>query len=240
MAVLFGAARMIRHLLASAAFVALLSNANAQMRIAADLDVRPYLLDPLRGKHPIGKLPPSAQSPNPTEQPRDQGGAPRSGSIASSKPLQPREALPQQAAAPSVPAPPVQNVAAAKVLNTTQAAAPTERSTFLSSLVGLGAVGLGFFAVLIGLLALPTILWAFDAMLERPLECDVGDARTDSDAHLGGFDVQDFAQSELSAADIHRQTEVLRALKEALDAELDSVRAAIRRERARAEAKAAQ
>lgn len=185
-------------------------------------------------------LPPlRAETPQPTP-PRDQGDAPRSGSIASPKPLQPREALPQQAAAPSVPAPPVQNVASAKVLDKTQAAAPTERSTFLSSLVRLGIVGLGFFAVLIGLLALPTILWAFDAMLERPLECDVGDARTDSDARLTGFDVQDFAQSELSATDIHRQTEVLRALKEALDAELDSVRAAIRRERARAEAKAAQ
>jgi hypothetical protein len=147
------------------------------------------------------------------------------------------QAPPKRPAAPVVVAPPLQHVPATNVVADKKSAeTPKGSSTFLSFLAELGTFALGFIAALIGLVALPSILRGFDAVLASPLECDVGDVPPDRGAHASGVDIQDFAQSELSAADIRRQTEVLRALKETLDAELESVRATVRRERARAEA----
>ena len=48
-------------------------------------------------------------------------------------------------------------------------------------------------------------------------------------------DLSDVAQTELSAADIRKQTDVLRALKDQLDAAAEAARADIRRERSRGE-----
>jgi len=134
---------------------------------------------------------------------------------------------------------PVQTVASLHVgLDKREAETPTETSTFLSSVAELAIFVLGFIAALIGLLVLPGVLRNFDSLLTVPLEGDGSGAPVAREADpSGGFDMPNFAQSELSAADIPKQTEVLRALKDALDAELESVRAAIRRERAQAKAK---
>lgn len=57
--------------------------------------------------------------------------------------------------------------------------------------------------------------------------------QTESAAAAMTFDLRDFVQSEVSAAEIRKQTEILRALKEELNMELNAVRAMIRRERAK-------
>jgi hypothetical protein len=119
----------------------------------------------------------------------------------------------------------------------TQAEPFTASTGFMSSLGGLPTFLLVFIAALNGFFVLPIILRGFDALLAAPLECDVSDAPFAQEANATVDDLQDFAHSELTAADIRKQTEVLRALKDTLDAELESVRATIRRERARAEPK---
>jgi hypothetical protein len=118
-----------------------------------------------------------------------------------------------------------------------QAEPSTASTGFMNSLGGFPTFVLVFIAALNGFFVLPFILRGFDALLAAPLECDVSDAPFAQEANATGGDLQDFAHSELTAADIRKQTEVLRALKDTLDAELESVRATIRRERARAEAK---
>jgi hypothetical protein len=119
-----------------------------------------------------------------------------------------------------------------------QQSEPSAASTgFLNRLGDLGTFFLIFIGALNGLLVLPIVLRGFDELLAAPLECDVADAPLAHEANATFDDLQDFAHSELTAADIRKQTEVLRALKDTLDAELESVRATIRRERTRAEAK---
>jgi hypothetical protein len=118
-----------------------------------------------------------------------------------------------------------------------QAEPYSTHTDFVSFLRGLSILALGFIAALIGLLALPSVLRGFDALLAAPLACDGSDASFAHETNATGDDLQAFAQSELTAADIRKQTEVLRALKDTLDAEMESVRATIRRERAPAQAK---
>jgi hypothetical protein len=108
-------------------------------------------------------------------------------------------------------------------------------SNFFSTLAELATLGFAVVTAVIVLLALPSILRGFDNLLDSPIRYGEADAPVDGGARQGGYDFQDFAQSELSAADIRNQTEVMRALKGALDADLVSVRATIRRERAHAE-----
>ncbi|MCC6947015.1 MAG: hypothetical protein IT539_04530 [Bradyrhizobiaceae bacterium] len=52
---------------------------------------------------------------------------------------------------------------------------------------------------------------------------------------LHPLDVEDFGPSEVSAAEVRKQTEILRALKKQLDAELDAARRAVRRARTTSE-----
>jgi hypothetical protein len=118
-----------------------------------------------------------------------------------------------------------------------QAEPSITHTDFVSFLGGLSILVLGCIAALIGFLVLPIILRGFDALLAAPLKCDVADAPLAHETSATFDDLQDFAHSELTAADIRKQTEVLRALKDTLDVELESVRATIRRERARAQAK---
>lgn len=153
-----------------------------------------------------------------------------------SLPTQPVEIRPEPVIAAPAPPPVIAHVSAADIGPSVapQPATPASAPALLSTLAELATFGLGFIAALIGLLILPSLLRGLDALLAAPLECDGGDAPLFQDADARGFDFPDRAQPDLSAADIHRQTEVLRALKAALDAELDSVRATIRHERTRA------
>ena len=90
------------------------------------------------------------------------------------------------------------------------------------------------------LLNLRRILRFVDHLFERPLYGSPSDALADDlQAEAVGadlvLDIRDLVQSELSAADYRKQTELLRALKDKLDAEAEAARATIRRERARAQ-----
>ncbi len=98
---------------------------------------------------------------------------------------------------------------------------------------------LALLALLI-LLKLRSILRFIDRLFERPLYGSPSDALADDlQAEAIGadlvLDIRDLVKSELSAADFRKQTELLRALKDTLDAEAESARAIIRRERARAQ-----
>lgn len=107
-------------------------------------------------------------------------------------------------------------------------AAPPESTGWLRTL-GLSLVVLLCGAV--GWLAVP-IVRDLDGLLRVDLEGDQSGADTPAEA---AGDLQDDALSpEMSAADIRRETDVLRALKESLDAELASARATLKNERARA------
>jgi hypothetical protein len=105
--------------------------------------------------------------------------------------------------------------------------APVESTGWLRTL-GLPLVVL--LCGIVGWLAVP-LVQEVDGLLRVDLEGDPGAA---TPAEATG-DLQDHALSpEMSAADIRRETEVLRALKESLDAELASARATLKNERARA------
>jgi hypothetical protein len=70
---------------------------------------------------------------------------------------------------------------------------------------------------------------------EPPAVPAADDLQTEAVAASLALDLRDLVQSEFSVADIRKQTEILRALKDQLDAEAKAARATIRRERARAQ-----
>jgi hypothetical protein len=93
---------------------------------------------------------------------------------------------------------------------------------------------------LIVLINLRDILRFIDSVFEaapdaQPTAQPGQDLQTEAVAAAMTLDLRDLVQSEFSAADIRKQTEVLRTLKDKLDAELKSARATIRRERAKAQ-----
>lgn len=67
---------------------------------------------------------------------------------------------------------------------------------------------------------------------EEPAPGSRHDLQMEAVAAAVTFDLRDLVQSEVSAAEIRKQTEILRTLKEELNMELNAVRAMIRQERA--------
>lgn len=209
--------------------------------LAADLPLPPYIRLPA----PTAMPPPimDYKSPRMSEEAVqatpsiEQHNSRPSDSVASLKPAPLNAVRSAPVIVVPLPALPTRHVASNDFApNKAQQVEPSSASTgFMSSFGGLPTFLLVFIAALNGCFVLPIILRGFDALLAAPLECD--DAAFAHEANATSVDLQDFAHSELSAADIRKQTEVLRALKDALDAELESVRATIRRERTRAEAK---
>ncbi len=70
---------------------------------------------------------------------------------------------------------------------------------------------------------------------EQPAGAAGHDLQTEAVAASLTLDLRDLVQSEFSAADYRKQTKLLRALKDKLDADAEAARATIRRERARAQ-----
>jgi hypothetical protein len=206
---------MIRHLLASATVLAVVSNAAVQAH-AADLDVRPYLL----GRSlKLGSVPPSpASAPGvqpPTPLPHAASAPHRNQKSPSlpraiPRPMPPVFAPPPKAA-PVVPA----------VVRDIEPAVPAASEGFWAA-----EAHFLLFVVPIALFLafLPDLVRWVDRLLEIPIE-EPGDAPS-SNFQAAGLAV--------SAADLRRQMEAMRAMKEAMDAELASVRAQIDRERKRA------
>jgi hypothetical protein len=97
----------------------------------------------------------------------------------------------------------------------------------------LGTVAFWVLATVTVLLMLPGLVRALDRLLERPLE-----GRTDANGASSpdGMSLDEMLKPTKNTATYRSETEVLRAMKEALDAELASVRAQIERERKQAEA----
>jgi hypothetical protein len=211
--------------------------------LAADLPLPPYIRLPA----PTAMPPPimDYKSPRMSEEAVqatpsiEQHNSRSSDSVASLKPAPLLAAPTKPVIAAPLPALAAQQVASNDFApKKAQQAEPSSASTgFMSSLGSLSTLVLILIAALNGFFVLPIILRAFDALLAAPLECDVADAPLAHETNATFDDLHDFAHSELTAADIRKQTEVLRALKDTLDAELESVRATIRRERTRAEAK---
>jgi hypothetical protein len=211
--------------------------------LAADLPLPPYIRLPA----PTAMPPPSTDHSSRRVSEEAVQGTPSIEQYNS----RPSDSVASLKAAPLIAAPakavieaPLPIIAAQQIASTdavppkAQQAEPAAASTgFLKHLGDLGTYVLIFLAALNGLLVLSIILRGLDALLAAPLECDAVDAPLAQQANAPGDDLQDFVHSELSAADIRKQTDVLRALKDTLDAELESVRATIRRERARAQAK---
>ena len=109
-------------------------------------------------------------------------------------------------------------------------------STVLSAVADLARIGFGFLLGLLVLNNIKSIAHFIDGLFEaNSEEASAGMPANNlksnplSDAL---HDLSDVAQTELSAADIRKQTEILRTLKDQLDAEAEAARADIRRERA--------
>jgi len=217
---------MIRYLMATTALVAVLSSVQA---IAADLDVRPYLLNPSLGQPPVAAPPPPAPQvsapPAPTAEQRKPVPKPVSHAVAPTGPAHAR--LQSNRAAP--------RKAPAALSLTAQAVQPEQRPVSSEGEGGsaLGMLIFGALTTAFGMLVLPALIRALDQLLERPWGshgADFGDAPT------GGFSLDDLLEPATDPAGYRSETEALRAMKEALDAELASARAQMEQARTQAEA----
>lgn len=218
---------MIRSVLISVALVVALDGAHGHTRFAADLDVRPYLLDPSL------RAPPATPSPKPgmpaSRPPAVKENTPKSvPAERPSAPIGPRNSKfeSNRAAPRKVPAP----------ASLTGRSVPLQLAPVPSEPVrgySLGTIAFGALATTIILFVLPGLIRALDRLLEWPWrsEADTYDVPPGNDSC---FD--DFLKPTMSTAGYRSETDALRAMKEALDAELASVRAQIERERKHAKA----
>lgn len=206
LAAMFGAASIIRQLLASTALAVLLSSANAQVRVAADLDVRPYLLNPSLGA-PAAQARPDQKAPAEVERSRELHDGVR-------PPVTPPASVASQS---------TQQIERVPVRYIAQGDA--DDWSLISFLQGA-------FVALCAALAAIVLVPLIDYLLEAPTDADT---MADPFGASSGLNVEELLQTELQPKDIRAQTDVLRAMKEALEADLESVRAQIERARAGAQ-----
>jgi hypothetical protein len=220
---------MIRSLMAGAALLAVLGGAHAHTRLAADLDVQPYLLDPSRDAAPPAPTSSDAETSEP--QPPSTGEppvyqAPAARSLASGGPTA-AQGQPKAAPPPAEIRSPFRLIA--------QAAPPPQQER-ASGGISIWALVTFVFYLLAGTLAIllgSILVEVLDKALERPWDRSGADS---DESATGDFPLAEFLNPRASASAYRREAEGLRAMKEALDAELASVRAQIERERKHAEA----
>ncbi|HTV27702.1 MAG TPA: hypothetical protein VMF32_07955 [Xanthobacteraceae bacterium] len=215
---------MIRSLLTGVVLVAALSSAHAYTRLAADLDVRPYLLNPSRDDAPAAPIPSDAKTSEPQQplgvEPPGHWVPALAGPAAVER--QPKAAPPPAGARSPLP------------LMAQAAAAPEQEKT--DNGISIWALVTFVFYVLVAALAIllgSILVEVLDKALERPWDRSGADS---DESATGDFPLEAFLNPRASASAYRREAEVLRAMKEALDAELASVRAQIERERKHAEA----
>lgn len=219
---------MIRSFMTGAALVAVLGSAQAHTRLAADLDVRPYLADSSREDAPAAPKPSQMETLEPQASSADEPPVHRAPAEHSLAPGGPTAVQGQLKAA----TPPAEIRAALPLMAQAAPVPEQERQSEGISIWALITFVYYMLAAALVVLLGAALLGALDQWLERPW--DRSGANSDESA-TGDFPLEDLLDPRVPASAYRSETEALRAMKEALDAKLASVRAQIERERKRAE-----